>query len=223
MYIELYSHFTCGPLHTVMLLSLYWMLFKEKMLEEVISYFWFKDNSTCVCVCVCVLCVVCCVLCVCDSVLCVCVCVCTCMRAVCIHVRILCRKSFCYLFILVVIIMIASLELCLVQVVTKLYYGFDHWPFVRVCYFTMVGSAFRQKLIAEQHCELNLNTATNTNPILNQRYYHHLLVDTHASRSYTFSQAFEKQDQLESISLKKLLLRSVLCSGVVCVCYHDAV
>ena len=95
------------------------------------------------------------------------------------------------------------------QVVTKLYYGFYHWPVVRVCFFVMVGSAFREKLIAEQHCELNLNTTHNNNAILNQRYYHHVLVDTQVSRSHTFSQAFEKQELPDSITLKKLLLRSV--------------
>ena len=49
MCIVLCSHFTCGLLLTVMLPSLYWMLFKWKMLREVISCF--------VCVCVCVLCI----------------------------------------------------------------------------------------------------------------------------------------------------------------------
>ena len=105
--------------------------------------------------------------------------------------------------------MIASLELWLAQVVTKLYYGFYHCPVVRVCFFAMIGSAFREKLIAEQHSELNLNTAHNNNSILNQRYYHHVLVDTHTSRSHTFSQAFENQESPDSITLKKLLLRSV--------------
>ena len=52
----------------------------------------------------------------------------------------------------------------------------------------------------------------NSNPLANQKYYHHILVDTHASRSHTFSQAFEKQESLDCISLKKLLLRSMLVS-----------
>ena len=76
---------------------------------------------------------------------------------------------------------------------------------------------FREKLIAEHHFELNLNTSIdNSTATLNQRHYHHMLIDSHASRSYTFSQAFEKQEPVDPISVKKLFLRSthysIVCS-----------
>ena len=75
---------------------------------------------------------------------------------------------------------------------------------------------FRKKLIAEQHSELNLQASLGNNATLNQRHYHHVLVDIHAARSYTFSQAFDKQEAKDPISLKKLLLRSMYCYNTVC-------
>jgi len=78
-----------------------------------------------------------------------------------------------------------------------------------ICHFLMItGSAFRETLIAEHHLEFNLNCSS---PAYNKEHHYHLLIDNHAPRSFAFSQAFEKQNTMDPISLKKLFLRSMFC------------
>ena len=64
--------------------------------------------------------------------------------------------------------------------------------------------------MSEQHSDLIMsNSSSGAAP--KQRYYHHMIIGAHAARSNTFSEAFQKQDPIDPISLKKLLLRS-MCS-----------
>jgi len=81
-------------------------------------------------------------------------------------------------------------------------------------FLIITGSAFRETLVAEHHLEFNLNCSS---PAYCKEHHYHLLIDNHAPRSFAFSKAFEKQNTMDPISLKKLFLRS-MCIVVLCEC-----